>query len=242
MFDAPMRLEKAYLLLVDPSSPDRGSEQMVVGRLELTFNPRELTVQKTAHWQRYVARAAANTALPEFTGSEAGSLTLEVFLDATDSGDGDVSQDVETLLSCLRPLPATISTGRPSPPFVLFGWGTAVAFVGVVRSVSARYTLFRPDGTPIRASCDLRIEEVPIEPTRQNSTSGGRDSVRTHRVVGGDTLASIAHSYYGDPSSWRLVAEANGIDDPMAIEMGAELVLPVPETRRPRLIAGTGAP
>ena len=224
-------LEKAYLLLLDPSAPDRGSEQTVVGRLAFQFNPRELLVQKSAHWQRYPARGAATTAMPEFTGASAGSLALEVFLDATDASRGGVVADVDTLLSCLRPLPQTLSTSRPSPPFVLFGWGTGVAFVGLVRSVSVRYTLFRPDGSPVRASCDVRIEEVPVEPTRQNPTSGSPQSHRTHRITGGDSLASIAHQAYGDPALWRLVAEANRIDDPLALRCGEELVLPEPEPR-----------
>jgi len=33
-------------------------------------------------------------------------------------------------------------------------------------------------------------------------------------VKQGDTLAWIAGKEYGNPSEWRIIADANGIDDP----------------------------
>ena len=42
----------------------------------------------------------------------------------------------------------------------------------------------------------------------------------------GDTLAVLAWREYGDPAAWRVIAEANGIDDPMRLAHGRELLLP----------------
>lgn len=53
----------------------------------------------------------------------------------------------------------------------------------------------------------------------------------THRVVADDTLASIALRYYEDQSLWLLIYAANREiigDDPNAIPVGAELVIPPP--------------
>src|SRR5207253_4703089 len=63
------------------------------------------------------------------------------------------------------------------------------------------YTMFKPDGTPMRAICTLDVEEIPSEPGRQNPTSGGLAARRSHTVVAGDSLASIA---YRDRKSTRL--------------------------------------
>jgi nucleoid-associated protein YgaU len=54
-------------------------------------------------------------------------------------------------------------------------------------------------------------------------------SLRTHTVVEGDSLQSIAYAEYGNPGLWRAVAEVNGIDDPMRPPTGASLLLPSPE-------------
>lgn len=45
-------------------------------------------------------------------------------------------------------------------------------------------------------------------------------------MLSGDTLQALAWQEYGDPAAWRLIAEANGIDDPMRLALGRELLLP----------------
>lgn len=53
----------------------------------------------------------------------------------------------------------------------------------------------------------------------------------THRVNAADTLATIAKQYYGNQGLWQLIYEANRDrigDDPNAIPVGAELVIPPP--------------
>jgi nucleoid-associated protein YgaU len=47
-----------------------------------------------------------------------------------------------------------------------------------------------------------------------------------HVLVEGDTLAGIAYNEYGNPSLWRAVAAANGIDDPMRLRSGTSVLLP----------------
>jgi nucleoid-associated protein YgaU len=47
-------------------------------------------------------------------------------------------------------------------------------------------------------------------------------------VVAGDSLASIAYAEYGDAGSWRRLAEANDIDDPLRVRDGAVLHIPPP--------------
>ena len=122
------------------------------------------------------------TSMPEFTGSEPRSLSLEIFLDETDKG-GDVSKDVDTLFACLVPLDTTLSAQKPSPPFVQFGWGTTVLFTAFLKSVNAKYTLFRPTGAPVRAACTISLEEIPSEAGKQNPTSGSLTALRSHTVI-----------------------------------------------------------
>jgi nucleoid-associated protein YgaU len=47
-----------------------------------------------------------------------------------------------------------------------------------------------------------------------------------HVVRDGDSLQSIAYAMYGDPTRWRTIAEANGIDDPLAVRRGRTLSIP----------------
>ena len=45
-----------------------------------------------------------------------------------------------------------------------------------------------------------------------------------HRVRDGDTLPSISYRAYGDATRWRLIAEANGVDNPLHLRRGSSLV------------------
>ena len=40
------------------------------------------------------------------------------------------------------------------------------------------------------------------------------------------SLPSISYASYGDPTRWRAIAEANGIDDPLALRRGRMLAVP----------------
>jgi nucleoid-associated protein YgaU len=220
------KLEKAYITLKSPSSSGGGGD---LGQVNFQFNPKEYTVQKSASWESKPAKGAKTTSMPEFKGAEPRSMTIEIFLDANESESGDITKDIETLFRCCTPLDKSVGQNKPSPPFVVFGWGPKISFDAFVKKVSAKYTLFKPDGTPARAVCSVDLQELAKTPAKQNPTSGGLATRRTHTVVAGDSLPSIASREYGVPALWRAIAEANGIDDPLRVATGTTLRIPPAE-------------
>ncbi len=54
------------------------------------------------------------------------------------------------------------------------------------------------------------------------------DATQWHEVVSGDTLSKIAEKYYGDPSLYPQIFEANRdqLADPDKIEVGQKLRIP----------------
>ena len=222
------QMEKAALQLFDPA-PDGNGTGGSRGSIAFQFNPKEVTIQKAAKWERKTAKGATKAGPPEFSGSEPCKLSLEILFDASGSHDGSVVEAVEKLFACTVPTEQSVGQQKPSPPLVVLQWGPISSFPAFITSVSAKYTLFTSDGLPIRASCSLSLEEMPSEAGRQNPTSGS-DSVRRSRtLVEGDSLASIAYAEYGDPAAWRAVARFNGIDDPLRCRAGTRVVLPPPE-------------
>ena len=90
---------------------------------------------------------------------------------------------------------------------------------------------------PTRMLAKLKLKQAEKEklpgssaggsnPRGQNPTTIGLAGLATHVVRDGDTLQSIAHKTYGDPNRWRLVAEANGVDNPLHLRRGTPLNLP----------------
>lgn len=55
-------------------------------------------------------------------------------------------------------------------------WGTLPEFAGVIESVSTKYTMFLPNGTPVRATCTLRFKEADRASFKKGSREPESDS------------------------------------------------------------------
>ena len=123
---------------------------------------------------------------------------------------------IDTSLSDLNSKPGQPSKNKKGrPPVVVFQWGSTWSFKAVITSIKERFTLFLPDGTPVRSTLDVTFQQVQDKdqhpPT--NPTSGGVGGERVWSVSEGDTLAWIAYKEYGDANRWRLIADANRLTD-----------------------------
>ncbi len=127
---------------------------------------------------------------------------MEIFLDSSgDPGDSSVLKKVEALFSCCEVTAKSIAADQPSTPWVVFEWGSfsTARFTAYIGSVGATYTLFGTTGVPVRATCQVELNEIPSQTKGQNPTSGALTARRVHRVVAGDTLQSLAWREYGRP-------------------------------------------
>jgi len=227
---AQPKVEHAFLELRDPPM-DRTSLQPGPsrGRIAFQFNPKDLTLSKSAKWGRDAVKGSKKSAVPQFHGPEPSKLSLEMFFDATDTKDDSVVKTVEQLFACCVPTDESHQNKNGCPPWVVFHWGAVTGFTAYIKSVSVKYTLFTTGGMPIRGTATVNLEEIAGEQAGQNPTSGALAARRVHTVVAGDSLPSIAWKEYGDPTVWRLVAAANDIDDPLRLRAGSTLVLPAAE-------------
>jgi nucleoid-associated protein YgaU len=221
--DVPSKYKRAFLQLHEPR--DKGKKMgPVLDTINFSFNPKELTVQRSADWK---TTSTKKPQPPEYNGAKAGTVSVEMFLDASEGGQ--VKTTVDKLLAAVLPAKGTDDKQKPVAPYVSLGWGK-VTYVNcaVVNSVSAKYTRFDADGQAIRAVVTVTLQEVLPSVVGQNPTSGAVGAQSSHLVVAGDCLASISTSEYGDPNNWRAIAEANDIDDPFRIRPGRRLLVPTP--------------
>jgi hypothetical protein len=224
------KLEHAYLQLHEPSSDGSLSKPGAqIGKIDFQFNPKELSLAKSASWTRASGRGNKKSGPPQFNGPQPAKLSLEMFFDASDTQDSSVVKTVERLFACCVPTDASHEQKKGSPPWVLFRWGGLTGFLAYVSSVTVKYTLFTSSGLPVRATCTVTLDELAGEAPKQNPTSGGLVPRRLHVVIEGDTLAGIAYREYGNALMWRALATINGIDDPMRLRPGTRLLLPTAE-------------
>jgi len=114
------------------------------------------------------------------------------------------------------------------PPTVTFHWGDLHSFKAVIEGLRLSFTYFSSAGVPLRANMELELRQY--EPSlafgAQNPTSGTPKPHRVHRVQPGETLDRISARYYGDSTRWRMLASANGLEDPLAVRPGTMLTVP----------------
>lgn len=192
--------------------------------ISLQFNPKEYKVSGAATWS---AAKAKDGRVGQYQGTKPYKTQLEVFIDeptrpVMDPTSPSLEDQVDWLLKSVQRVDGDDSL----PPVLEFCWGPRTVFA-VATTVSAKFTMFDAGGRPIRVSCVLQLTLLPDGWPRQNPTSGTPKIDRSHQVVMGDTLASIAYAKYGDPTLWRAIAEANGLDDPGTLPVGRHLVVPV---------------
>jgi hypothetical protein len=218
--------------------PPKGTSRVpggIIRTFDFDFNPAELTLARRAQWKVTTTPIERDGSLPEFMGGEPREMNVEIFLDSSDEPTSNtVLKKVESLLDCCAVTYSSIAAKQPSPPWVVFQWGSfsTARFTAYVSSVDVSYTLFSTTGVPIRATCRLHLHEIPSRTKGQNPTSGALTAQRVHRVVAGDSLQSLAWREYGNAAAWRSIAEANSIDDPTRLTTGTELVLPAAEEVR----------
>ena len=61
-----------------------------------------------------------------------------------------------------------------------------------------------------------------------------KETARTHRIVDGDTLATLAQRYLGSSARAQEIFDANRnvLSDPKLLPIGAELKIPPTDSRR----------
>ncbi len=111
----------------------------------------------------------------------------------------------------------------------MLSWGgkKGLSFKCVLKHFDLTFTLFLPNGTPVRGKMLTKWTEFSTTADQAKSVPRhSADHTKRRIVKQGDTLANIAAKEYDDPSQWRMIADANGIDDPIHLDPGQELLIP----------------
>ncbi len=216
---------KATIVPVEPSGD----------AIECQFNPNQISYTKSTNWKS-TPTFNKNIPVAEFGGGQADKLSMKLYFDTSMLS----GTDVRTFLGPLINLTRLVDNGKNSankrtkPPLCRFMWGTfssqsGMSFQAYLEQISVTFSMFLPDGTPVRAEADVTF--VSVKETTdsgsmpaQNPTS--RSEARKLWVVAeGETLDWIAYKEYGKPAHWRHIAQSNNLQDPMNLKTGTVLKL-----------------
>ncbi|WP_018527180.1 CIS tube protein [Alkalispirochaeta alkalica] len=203
-----MALEKAVIHNLDTNED-----------VEVLFNPKEYIIEKRTPWKEQEIQGLDSPAV-EFTLGERKRLSMELFFDTSEE-----KSDVRAFTDKIEEL-MLVNADQHRPPLLLFTWGN-LQFRCVLEDLVQRFTMFLNDGTPVRAILKVLFKEYSSAAS-QIKEKPRHSSDHTKRIVlqEGESLSSLSAREYEDPAQWRVIADANGIDDPMNVEVGTLLRLP----------------
>lgn len=196
------------------------------------FRPKEYSVTKQNSWNLKEVKGKDVPQL-EFSGGGASNLTMELFFDTYESGK-DVRKEYTNKIWELTAIDEKLTdkyNRKGRPPKVQFQWGPVISFNAVITNVTQRFSMFKPDGTPVRATLSVTFQEAekPGKYPFQNPTTSSKPGYRVRVIKEGDSLDWIAHEEYGNPALWRFIADTNDLEDPMKLNPGQALsIAPAP--------------
>lgn len=216
-------LAKAEIYVVEGSRQGQSIECM--------FRPKEYAINKENSWEMGEAKGKSVPQL-EFKGGGSSSLTMELFFDTYEK-EVDVRIHTNRIweLMAIDPDLKDRTTAKGRPPLCQFQWGPVISFKAVITSINQTFTMFRPDGTPVRATLKVTFQEAE-EAGRyplQNPTTGSKPGYKVRIVREGEAIDWIAYEEYGNSALWRFIAETNGLENPMKLVPGQRLsIAPAP--------------
>jgi Contractile injection system tube protein/LysM domain len=212
--------------------------------LLVNYNPTEYTLNKGAQLAE-IAIPGLDSPILQFVRGQTETLSLDLFFDTTEAGMDDNAVSVTTVTDQFYQL-VKIDGFTHAPPICFFSWGAtfpgqrAYASMGmgtgsqqrygfkcVVESVRQRFTLFSPQGVPLRATLTVSLREYKtLAEQVAEINAQSPDHTQTHVVQIGETLAQISAAVYNDPTQWRAIANQNNILDPLSLQPAQILQIP----------------
>jgi nucleoid-associated protein YgaU len=194
-------------------------------KVAVLFNPEEYTVNRDLTYAQ-MAVPGLSAPVVQFVHGNAQTLEMELLVDSYETNDQVAAgSDVRVLTQKVVSL-MDIAPTLHAPPPLIFSWGS-LTFTCVLQKCSQRFVLFRADGVPVRARLQMTFSEFRnVEMEAREIKRETADYTKTHLVLEGETLPSIAFKVYGDAERWRPIALRSGIDDPSSLVIGQRLAGP----------------
>lgn len=175
------------------------------------INPENIKWQRAVEYNEQQA-PDSSSASQKYKSTPSETINFDIVIDCTgvvDSKRTDMSKEINALETIIF----TYNGKIHRPNFVKIQWGKNISFKGVLKSFDTQYTLFKPDGSPLRAKISLGFSQY-ISPSTVKKIDKQESPDVTHMldVVQGVTLPQMCQKVWNDDSYYVQVARYNDLN------------------------------
>jgi len=212
-------------LTINAYESDTFSKAKLIDSFEVMLNPESYsrTFKIKQNPSQGIGKAGANI---KFESYEPESITLDFIIDGTGVIESQKDQSVSDQIKKFNDLTFKYNVDIHRNNFLSLNWGD-LKFDCVMKQYTIKYTLFDPEGKPLRATLSATFDEY-TSPKMESAEAGRQSPDLTHvRIVReGDTLPGLCESIYNDPSYYPLVARFNRLGSFRKLDVGSEIFFP----------------
>lgn len=217
---------------------EKFSEEVGDGEFKTLLNPEQYKFNYKIE-QNEDQASGTSAAAPRFNKALPEDLELEFIFDRTgvlvdygksgsaddntfrDEGNG-IIDDIEKFKKVIF----DYNGDEHKPNYLIISWGTLL-FKGTLSEMDITFKLFKPDGTPLRATARAKFKgfvEDDLRVAKENNSSPDLTHIR--EVKEGDTLPLMTFRIYGDSKYYLEVAKANRISNFRKLTVGQKIFFP----------------
>ncbi|MBL8473308.1 MAG: LysM peptidoglycan-binding domain-containing protein [Rhodocyclaceae bacterium] len=202
----------------------------MVDSFEAMFNPETIAQKYEVKYAKAQSIGSSGNT-QNFTRSAPPELNLHLVLDGSGTTEMGLMQlfpsdSVSTRVRKFLKLTWAMNDALHEPNYLVAKWGD-INFNCRLASVDVSYTNFDRDGTPLRATLDVKlISDETADELQKMERKSSPDVSHSRLVKAGDTLPLLAKEIYGSSAYHLWIAQANGLDEIRRLRPGQRLIFP----------------
>ncbi|MBV7534715.1 tail protein X [Duganella sp. sic0402] len=206
---------------------DKPDFSSVVDTLEVWINPASYTHDYGIKHNNRQAQGSSG-ASPSFNRVCQETVAFDLIVDATGvmPTPDSTANGVTDVIDHFKRMTVNVQGAIHQPKYLKLTWAQ-LQFQCVLSKLNVAYTLFRPDGTPLRAKLSVTFISFATEVVlAKKANLQSPDMTHLVTVFAGDTLPGLCYRIYGDSQYYLRVAQSNGLADFRQLLPGTQLAFP----------------
>lgn len=203
----------------DDKYQNKGSEEFVA-----MFNPNKYTLKYEIE-QNERQGAGTSPSAPTFAKMKSQEIDLEFLLDGT--GVTGTEEDVPGKVDEFLKAAYEYKGDEHKPRYLRIWWGAAFVFDCVLKSADIEYTLFKSDGTPIRAKISGKFTGFVNDELREKKEDKqSPDVTHVREVPPKERIDYLTFKEYKDSDYYLQIAAFNELNSFRKLRTGSTLIFP----------------